>query len=230
MPLPGDAAQDIRLSSAASFAARAAEGRRFRQLRGRLCSAKMDRHVGWTSTSQRDAMTLLELQHNVRAYEAWPLQVEVAVDGERFAYHPSLGLRLRKGRRAVLDIVPSEDGGTPERAAFDVLLARALALSGLTLIVMGEDAVRKDSRLPNAREVMRAVGCPVDAGSEFACVRFLAGRDGPVTLGELHGIGPNGPKLRSTACVLAMRRVVAIDLNAPSPDECPVSLPAREAA
>ena len=230
MQSPGAAVQDIRPSSAASFAARAAEGRRFRQLRGQLCSVKMNRHVGWTSASQRDAMTLLELQHSVVAYEAWPLPVEMAVEGERFAYHPSLGLSLRNGRGAVLDIVRAEDGGTPERAAFDVLLARALAISGLRLIVMDEDAVRKDGRLPNAREVMRAVGCPVDARSEFACVRFLGNRKGPVTLGELRRTGPHGPGLRSTACVLAMRRVVAIDLSAPSPDECAVSLPAREAA
>ena len=140
-------------SALACFALRAAEARRFRQARGMLCSEKMSRPVMWTSAFQRDAMMLLELQHSVCAYEAWPPAIKLDADGERIEYHPSIGITFQNGRRAVIDIVRSDHQGTTERAAFDVLLSTVLAQDDISLVTMGERALRHDPRLANARAV-----------------------------------------------------------------------------
>ena len=77
---------------------------------------------------------------------------------------------------------------------------------------------------------MRSVGSPVAPGADFAFARMLRERRRPVTLGELRRTGANGPELSDAACVLAMRRVLAIDLRAERPEDCRVSLPVQEAA
>ena len=212
----------------ASYVARAVEARRYRQSRGKLCSAKMGRHMDWTSFPQRDALILLELRHSVRAYTAWPGPVPVPSCDGVAEYHPSIGATLADGNGVLIDLVRPSEAGTPERKAFDALLASAAAGLGLKLVVMREDAVSNDRLLPNAREVMRAVGRAVDPGAEGSCRRMLSG--GAATLGALRRNGPDGQRQRDAACILAMRRLLRIDLDAPDADGCTVSLPAQEAA
>lgn len=195
-----------------------------------LASEKMRGPVAWTAASQRDAMTLLELHHDVVAYEAWPLAVSITVDGEEAEYHPSIGMTLADGGKVVIDLVRPDEEGTDARRALDILLADALRSLGIQLIIMSERALRTDPRLVNARTILRSSGWPVSPEAEFGCVRLLADRGLPMTLGELLMTGAQGPELSGTACVLAMRRVLAIDLHAQAANDCSVRLPRREAA
>jgi len=219
------AVTDERLTA---YFTRTAEAQRHRQTRGRLCSEKMAAHMEYTFLVQRDAMILLELRHSVRSYGCWPDPVHVTVGGRTFPYRASVGARLADGAEAIIDIVRTEDAGTPERLAADELLAAAAVASGKKHIVMRDRAVAKDAMLPNARDVMRAVGGPADATAERACLGMLA--DGPMTLGGLRASESARSGLRRAACVLAMRRVLAIDLRAPTPDDCTVAIVSREAA
>ncbi len=208
----------------AAYFARLSETSAFRQPRGMLASEKLRGAALWTTAAQRDAMTLFELHHNVVSYEAWPLEVMVQASQDEFPYHPSVGLTLSSGRRVALDIVRKEDEGTELRTEFDHALEEALGLAGYGLITLWESNLRHDVCLKNARDVMRAKGPAVDAKAEFGCVRHLADLGTSVMLAELKA---KCAELARTACVLAMRRVLSIDLRAPSMNECSVRLPAQ---
>jgi hypothetical protein len=204
--------------------ARLAEQRRFRQARGMFPSEKMRSPVSWTTLYQRDAMMLLELQHGVVDYEAWPVCVHLRVGAELFEYHPSLGLTMEDGRKTALDMFSERDCTLSERSTFEAVLRPALAEQGYGLIRVGEQGIRQDRCLTNAREVIRSAGWPVGEGARFGCVRRLAQSGGSATLGTL---AAEDLKLSGTARVLAMRRVLAIDLRSPSLADCVVRLPPR---
>lgn len=222
---PASAAPSVSLSHA--YLERLSAACERRQFTGTQASEKLRAAVGWTTLSQRDAMTVFELNHKVVSYRAWPTEVTLRWKGEGFTYWPSLGFDLVDGRQAIVDVVRREDEATPERAAFDDLLRRALAELGMGLSVVGERLLRNDRSLPNARAITREAGWPVDAAAQFSCVRRFAAFGRPMSLGSL---GQESRELRATACVLAMRRVLAIDLRAPSVDHCAIRLGMEGAA
>lgn len=208
----------------AQFVERLVQARQFRQPRGTLPSEKMRGAAAWTTTSQRDAMILLETRHEVAAYRAWPDPVTVMVGSRQFDYYPSLGFTLSNGHKFALDLVRPEDENTCPRQLFDLLLRQALSSLGVHLLCQSERALRHDHRLPSARAVLRAAGWPVSPADEFACLNILAGRGAPVTVGELRA-GPRGHELAGIACVLSMRRVLALNICPSGLNACSVRLP-----
>lgn len=217
-------------ASLSALVARTVEIRRNRAPRGMLPSEKLGRPAHWTTLAQRDAMTLLELRHIVVDYVAWSTPVELRIGGEAVVYHPSVGGTYAGGKELVIDLVRPAEAGTAAREELNAMLAEGLRARGAAFIAISEDKVSSDPRLPNARAVMRACGWRASPGQQERCVRLIASRGRCVTLGHLAHPPEGSAEMRGTACVLAMRRVLAIDLGAPTPDGCSVSLPVREAA
>ncbi len=199
-----------------------------RQSRGMLPSEKMRGPVLWTFPAQRDAMMLFELHDGVRSYRAWPEHAAVRL-GDGRDYLPALGATLADGRELVLDIVRYCDEFSAPRRRLDETLASELAGRGIAYLPVTERQAEGDPRLPNAREVLRASGWPVGAREQFDCVGAVRDFGRGATLDALRSAGERGPALAAAACVLSMRRVLAIDLRAPVPGGCRVHVPVRSA-
>ena len=209
--------------SFAGFVSQAVERRRYRQRRGIFVSEKMGGPINWTTAGQCDALTLLEFVHEVTAVETWPEPVLLDIGPSGCAYPASIGLTYANGRRGILDLVRADDGGTPHGKALHASLARTLAADGILFMQHDPRHLRHDPRFPNALAALRSVRAPVDEADEFGFLRMLRKHGAPIKLKELD---VRGARLADTACVLAMRRSVLIDLSAPSPGDCAVSLPA----
>ncbi len=194
-----------------------------------LPSEKMQAPALWTTGAQRDAMTLFEVHHAVRSYRAWPPDAVVQLSNDR-AYHLPLGITLVDGRQAAVDIVRQGEERTAARRALDRLLPEVLKERGIGFVLLTEGQLFGDRRLPHAREVLRAAGWPVASEQEFTCVGLLRELGGAATLSTLRETGPSGAALVGTACVLAMRRKLRIDLTATSFDLCTVCTLSSKAA
>ena len=219
---PIEAGRDRPESSFAAFVAATVERRRFRQRRGIFVSEKMGGPLNWTNAGQCDALTLLEFVHEVAAVETWPEPILLDMGLSGHAYPASLGLTYGNGRKAILDLVRSEDACTANGKALHALLAEKLAGEGILFMQHDPSGLRHDPRFPNALAALRSVRAPVDEADEFSFLRMLRKHGTPIKLKELDA---RGGRLADTACVLAMRRSLLIDLSAPSPGECAVSLP-----
>lgn len=220
---PVEAGREWPEASFATFVAAAVERRRFRQRRGIFVSEKMGGLLSWTNAGQCDALTLLEFVHEVAAVETWPEPIVLDLGYSEYAYPASLGLTYGNGRRAILDLVRAEDVATPHGRALHALLTEKLAGEGILFMQHDPRRLRHDPRFPNALAALRSVRAPVDEADEFRFLRMLREHGVPIKLKDLDA---RGPRLADTACVLAMRRRLSIDLSAPSPGDCAVSLPA----
>ncbi len=216
--------QDQGGSEIATHIARLVAFNSYRQRRGMLASEKMRGPVFWTTDAQKNAMILFELHDAVTSYSAWPITVPLVVDGLCYEYRPALGLTMSDGRKVAVVLVRSEDQGTARQLAFDQLLIGVLASVGFGVIFMPEDGIRNDPRLKNARAVMRSSGWAVGPAEQFQCVRLVTQFGGSATIGQLAETGPSGRELSCVACVLAMRRILLIDLRAPDLRACRVGL------
>lgn len=200
-----------------------------RALRGMLPSEKLRGAAAWTVNAQRNAMLLLEIAHDVVAYRAWPLEVEVRVGrNTSLTYFPSMGLTFADGRRAVLDFIYSDDLPHRESLGFDSALGAALARLGWGLVLMRESSLRADPRLALAREIRRASGRSVNEAASFALCKHVSEKGGSTTLGNLRSEANDGDAAVTSACVLIMRRALTISIDQPSLDNCRISLPSRE--
>ncbi len=194
-----------------------------------LPSQKMRGPASWTFQAQCDAMMLFELHDYVCSYRAWPEHAAVRLDDGK-DYFPALGATLADGREMVIDFIRHGDEASGPRRQLDEAIERALKPMGISYLPMTERQARSDPRLPNARRVLRSSGWPVGRKEEFECVGAVRDLGREATLDTLRATGQSGPALAETACVLSMRRVLAIDLRAPSPGACRLHLPARAAA
>lgn len=196
--------------------------REHRQARGMLPSEKMRKPATWTTLKQRDTMMLLELQHDVVAYETWPVAASIRLGRNEIAYHPSLGFKLQDGRTIALELLGERSCSPAEGKALEDLLGQAVREHGYGFVMMRERAVAGDKHLAMAREVVGASGWPVGTKASVETIGKLAGFGGRATVDELTD---GEVEARGTVCVLVMRRMLAIDLRAATLGECVVRLP-----
>lgn len=220
------------LSGAAQLAAdvaiyseRLAHRQANRQSRGVYPSEKCPEAHNFTFYAQRDSLRLLELNHGVVAFETWAPAYHLTVGGVEMKFHPPIQVIFASGRRGVIGFSLEDNSSEHRFRNVEEAMERAFAALDVLLLFQSEVLVKNDPYLPTAAKLLRSVRTEVEDRDVLGIRRFLQARKGRARLGDLRDAHKNGSHIWNVACVLAMRRVLRLDVRFARPEDCLVSLP-----
>ena len=188
---------------------------RHRSSRSRGTSEKLGHVLEWTTGSQGDLSTLLEVTHGAASYGFWPRPVMVRSGWESpYEYWPAMELRSETGQTRLMDLVHAQFEVDWCGLDFEHVLADALGKEGIRLLTITAAQVAADLKLRIAKEVRRYTGSLLSDGSlEAELADLLDAGQGSVTLGALQAAGARGHRLMARACVLVMRRALRLSIH-----------------
>lgn len=184
-----------------------------RRVHGVFASVKNGMSIPWMTVEQRDLMVLLEVDASVVSYEPSPERVSLILDGRPQDHVPDFRLKTRRGV-VVIDAFRASSMQSRERlvqALADLYADRGVAYRGLSAA-----DIRLEPRFRNATWVRAHGARQPSMADELHLVGWLS-TYGARTFDRLRVELPAFEAVAS-ACSMALRNELALDLSAKEPD------------
>jgi hypothetical protein len=190
---------------------RITNGRRHRVV-GSYYSLKNGRGVSWESRVELHAFYQAEVDTAVKTYRAQPHTLEMICEGRKYFYTPDREDTLADGRIEIIEIKDLHDPSEDIAYSAKLELAQGIYQNlGWSFRIMERAEIEAEPRYRAVETVQSYRRTALTTLDIMAVQKIAGGR--PITLGDLcEALGPPELGLRKS-CAMAVRRIIAIELD-----------------
>ncbi len=179
---------------------------------GNYPSWKMGRMLQWESKNELNAFRLLDCIPAVTHFTEQPCEIRYTQGGECKSHFPDILVQM-SGRKEIWEVKPEVEARRSGVATRTALLTQALPRWGYGYRLVIDRDLAKQPRLRNAQILLRFGRSAIDE-YEYESLRLILKRDG-ILLWSKACDGTYGSKGREILCNLALRGILAVDINVP---------------